>query len=178
MNESVPTIKGVFVKAHVSSMKKDKGEEGVRLLEEKFGKPLTFANTDDIPLHDEVKLLECATEILNPDLPKEKTAYEAGRLHFKNFLTTPFGRIILPFFKNQFKLMMLQSHNIAGHVFRGVTFMTEDLGEKSVKIVMKHGDYPIEHFQGLLQEWMNYSELSGKVEANKKDGEYEYILRW
>ena len=100
MNEATPTIKGIFVKAHIDSMKQEKGEEGLRLLEEKYGKPLTFDNADNIPLHDEISLLECATEILDPSLPKEKVAYEAGRLHFKNFLTTPFAKILFPFFKN------------------------------------------------------------------------------
>lgn len=178
MSDSTPTIKGIFVRAHVDSIKKEKGNEGLALLEERYGKPLTFNNSDNVPLHDEVTLLECATEILDPSLPKEKVSYEAGRLHFKNFLTTPFARIILPFFKNQFKVMMLQSHNIAGHIFQGVSFTAEDLGEKSVKMIMKNNDYPIEHFQGFLQEWMHYSGLEGTIEAVKKEDSYEYLMKW
>lgn len=176
--KSEPTIKGIFVKSHIDSIKKAKGEDGLKLLEEKYGSPLIFKNADSIPVRDEVRLLECATEILSPDLPKEQVSFEAGRLHFKDFLTTPFARILFPFFKNQFKTMMLQSHNIAGHIFEGVTFTAVDLGENSVKVIMKNNDYPLAHFQGLLQEWMNYSELHGNVEAVKRDDAYEYTMKW
>lgn len=178
MTDSTPTIKGIFVKAHVTAMKEEKGEEGLRLLEEKYGGPLTFQNTDNIPLRDEVKLLECSVELLQPDIPKDKISYEAGRLHFKNFLKTPFARVLFPFFKNQFKLMMLQAHNIAGHVFQGVTFTTEDIGEHEVKVMTTHNDYPIEHFQGFLKEWMEYAGLNGIVTATKRDDTYEYRMKW
>jgi uncharacterized protein (TIGR02265 family) len=178
MSDKTPTIKGIFVKSHIKGLEKEKGEEGVRLLGEKFGKPLDFKNSDSIPIRDEVRLLECAVEILNQDLPKEKIAYEAGRLHFKNFLTTPLAKILFPFFKGQFKLMMMQAQSIAGHVFEGVEFTSSELGEKNVKVSIKNNDYPLEHFQGLLQEWMNYSDLKGTVEAVKVDDAYEYVLRW
>lgn len=179
MSDRPPTIKGVFLKSHIKGIQKEKGDEGVRLLAEKYGKPLDFNNSDNVPIRDEVRLLECAVEILNQDpLPKEKISYEAGRLHFRNFLTTPIARILFPFFKGQFKVMMLQAKSIAGHIFEGVDFVSSELGEKSVKICLKNNDYPIEHFQGLLQEWMHYSGLEGTVEAVKTDDAYEYTMRW
>lgn len=160
-------------------MQKEKGEAGVRLLAEKYGKPLDFKNSDKIPVSEEVRLLECAVEILiSEPLAKEKISYEAGRLHFKNFLTTPIARILFPFFKGQFKTMMMEAKNIAGHIFEGVEFTSTELGERSVQIRLKNNDYPVEHFQGLLQEWMNYSGLHGNVEANKIDEVYEYTLKW
>ncbi len=74
--------------------------------------------------------------------------------------------------------MMLQTQNIAGHIFQGVQFQAEDLGEKSVKVSMRNNDYPLSHFQGLLQEWMNYSGLHGTVAAVKTDDAYNYTMKW
>ncbi len=179
MNSNIPTIKGIFVRSHIERIKKEKGEEGVRLLEEKFGKPLVIKNTDNVPIKDEVHLLECAVELLsNESLSGTKLSYEAGRLHFTNFLTTPLAKILFPFFKSQFKMIMLQTRNIAGHVFEGITFTSVDLGENGVKVILTNNDYPIEHFQGFFQEWLNYSELHGTVEAVKVEDAYEYTIRW
>lgn len=176
---STPTIKGIFVKSHINAVQREKGEEGLRLLTQSYGKPLNFNNTDHVPIRDEVKLLECALQILSPvPLAKEKIAYESGRLHFKNFLTTPIAKIFFPYFKGQFKLMMMNARTIAGHIFEGVAFRSIDLGEKSVQLMLKNNDYPIEHFQGLLQEWLTYSGLKGTVTAQEKDDAYIYTLQW
>jgi uncharacterized protein (TIGR02265 family) len=121
MSENTPTIKGIFLKSHINGIRKEKGEEGIRLLEQKYGKPLDFKNTDNVPVREEVHLLECAVEILSDEiLPKEKVSYESGRLHFKNFLTTPIAKIIFPYFKNQFKLMIMNAQNIEVHIFERV----------------------------------------------------------
>lgn len=178
MNET-PTIKGVFVKSHIAAVRREKGDEGVEQLEKKYGKPLVFKNSDNVPIRDEVFLIECAVQILSKTpIPKEKVSYEAGRLHFKDFLTTPLAKILFPFFKNQFKLLMMQARSIAGHVFQGVDFSSVDLGEKAVKVVTKNNDYPVEHFQGLFQEWMEYSGLKGTVEQAIVEDSYEYTMKW
>jgi len=178
-SHKTPTIKGIFVKSHVEAVRREKGDEGLKLLEEKYAKPLNFKNSENVPLRDEVRLIEYALEILSDKpIPKEDFAYEAGKLHFRNFLTTPFAKILFPFFKNRFRLVTMQAHNIAGHVFEGVRFYSVGLADKSVKVVMKNNDYPIDHFRGFLQEWMEYSGLQGTVIAEDKDGAYEYTLEW
>ncbi len=179
MDSQTPTIKGIFVKSHINRIKKEKGDDGLHLLEEKIGHPLDFKNTDNVPLRDEVAILEAAVRILSKEpLPEEKVSLEAGKLHFNNFLTTPLAKILFPFFKDKFKTVMMQTQNIAGHVFEGVNFTSMVLGEKEVRITMRNNDYPIEHFQGFFQEWMKYSGLNGSVDAVKTDGAYEYTMRW
>ena len=75
--------------------------------------------------------------------------------------------------------MMLQTHNIAGHVFRGVKFTSYDLGGNSVKVIMENNDYPLDHFRGLFQEWMDYMGCRGKVVAkNSSKNTYKYTMRW
>ena len=76
-------------------------------------------------------------------------------------------------------MLMINSPSIAGHVFKGVKFYADDLGNNSVKVTMENNDYPISHFQGLFQEWMEFSGLTGKVDAKESaPNRYEYIINW
>jgi uncharacterized protein (TIGR02265 family) len=132
-----------------------------------------------VPVREEVKIIELALDILSPlPIPPERRAFEAGRLHFRNFSTTPLGRIVFSMFRTDFKLMMMQASNIAGHVFKGVHFASEDLGPKAVRVTMTNNDYPIDHFRGLFQEWMEFAGKSGRVEASAAGGAYAYTMRW
>jgi len=175
-----PTIKGIFVNSHIKKVREAKGEEGVRELEKKFGMPLKFGNFEDVPVQEEVRLIECALEVLRGGLvPDTEKAFEAGRLHFTNFSQTPLGRILFSQFKNNFKMLMMNAPSIAGHVFKGVRFYADELAPNKVKVTMENNDYPIEHFKGLFQEWMNFSGLEGTVEARETaPNRYEYLMQW
>lgn len=178
--EKAPTIKGIFVNSHVKKVSQEKGEDGLRELEKKFGKPIKFKNLEDVPVRDEVRLIECALEVLRGEsIPEPELSFEAGKLHFINFSETPFGRIIFSQFRNSFKLMMANAASIAGHVFKGVRFYSEETGPKSFKVVMENNDYPMDHFLGLFQEWMNFSGLKGVVRAKETaPNRFEYLMEW
>lgn len=175
-----PTIKGIFINSHIKKVRQERGDEGVRELEKKFGMPLNFRNFEDVPVREEVHLIECALEVLegNP-IPDERKQFEAGRLHFKNFSQTPFGRIIFSQFRNNFKMLMMNTPNIAGHVFKDVRFYADELGPKEVRVTMENNDYPVDHFRGLFQEWMDFSGLKGTVEAQETaPNRFAYIMTW
>ncbi|OGK18391.1 hypothetical protein A3G67_03825 [Candidatus Roizmanbacteria bacterium RIFCSPLOWO2_12_FULL_40_12] len=177
-DEKRPTIKGIFVKSHIKAVFQKAGKEGVELLQKKYGKSLQFRNSESVPIREEVKIIELSLDILEPDFTGNKK-FEAGRLHFRNFATTPLANIIFSAFKKNFKLMMMQSPNIAGHVFQGVRFVSEDLGEKAVKVIMENNDYPIEHFGGLFYEWMLFAGYEGTVEQQSIGSDkYAYIMKW
>jgi uncharacterized protein (TIGR02265 family) len=179
MANVTPTIKGIFVKSHINAVKEKKGSEGIKLLEQQYGEPLDFKNTDNVLVSKEVKLIEYITQILaDTPIPDDQLAYEAGKQHFRDFATTPLARIVLPFFKNQFKSVIMQAQSIAGHVFQGVIFSSQDLGEHEVKLTMKNNDYPLDHFKGFFQAWMEYSGLHGTVTATNHDGSYDYVMKW
>ena len=180
MTDKKPTIKGIFVNSHINKVRQEKGEEGVRELEKKFGMKIDFGNLEDVPVREEVRLIECSLEVLKgQSMPDSERAFEAGRLHFINFSGTPFGRIIFSQFKNSFKMMMMNAPSIAGHVFKGVRFYSEDMGPNSVKVTMENNDYPIDHFRGLFQEWMSFSGFEGTVEAKETaPNRYEYLAQW
>lgn len=175
-----PTIKGMFVKSHVRAVRLAKGEEGIRALGKCYGGPVEFRNSDDVSVRDEIRLIECALDVLTGgSVPPAERAFEAGRLHFRNFTTTPLGRILFALFRKNIRLTLLQSTNIAGHVFDGVRFSTVDLGPAEVRIRMENADYPIDHFRGLFHEWLIFSGNTGNVAASTAGrGVYEYHIRW
>ncbi len=174
------TIRGIFVSSHVDAVRRSTGEEGVQLLEKRFGKPLKFGMMDAVPIRDEVKIIDLALEILSDKpFPEDQQAFEAGRLHFKNFSQTPLGEFLLSFFKNDFKLVMLRAPSIANHIFSGITFSSKELGPTMVAVIMSKSDYPPEHFHGIFSEWMHFSGLRGRIEvAENENGNLVYTMRW
>lgn len=175
-----PTIRGVFVNSHVDAVRRSKGEEGIRALEERYGKPVRFGNTERVPVREEIKIIEIAFQILS-EIPAtaEQLTFEAGRFHFRNFITTPLGKFVFSFFKDSFKSVMLRATAVAEQIFEGVEFSTQDLGPTSVKVTMKNNDYPLGHFKGLFHEWMHQSMGQGRVQASETpDGAFEYVMTW
>jgi uncharacterized protein (TIGR02265 family) len=175
-----PVIKGIFVNSHIKAVAKAKGRAGLAELARRFGKPLRYGNLQNIPVAEEVRLIEAALQVLSPrPIPKKQLPYEAGRLHFQNFSQTSYGRILLNTLPKNFKRLMLNAKYIAQHVFKGVIFTSFDDGPKAVSVIMENNDYPIEHFRGLFAEWMDYFGLKGNVTASRIDNRsYKYRMSW
>ena len=175
-----PTIKGIFVKSHIRSLERERGHEGVEELHKRFGRPLNYSNTDDVPIRDEVAILGHIVDITAPrHLSAQERELEAGKLHFRNFSTTPLWALTESLFGANQKKILMRSQYIAGHVFQDVTFLSEDRGPSSVKITMFNNDYPIEHFQGFFEEWLTVAGLKGEVRAAAHGrGRYEYLISW
>lgn len=176
---AVPLIKGIFVNSHIDAVRRVLGEEGVRLLEERFGAPLHFRNTEDVPVHDEVRIIEQALDLLHPETPPAARAYEAGRLHFRNFSTTPWAKILFTVFPRNYRFMLLHCKTVAERVFKGVEVDATETGPCRVLVVMANADYPLDHFKGFFHEWMHYFGLAGNVEGRELGpGIHEYDAHW
>jgi uncharacterized protein (TIGR02265 family) len=176
--EKIPTIKGIFVMSHVDALERVAGEEGMAELVRRMGRRVRYGSNDDVPVREEIEILEHVHDIVSgkPSYPRERSV-GAGRLHFKNFSETPLGEVILAL--TNFKTALLKSGWIAGRVFRGIEFIPEELGDRSVRIIMKNNDYAIDHFKGFFEAWMESSGLHGSVTASdKKESGYEYVLLW
>ncbi len=175
-----PTIKGIFVKSHIGALEKAHGKQALVDLGRRFGRSIDFRNNENVPVADEVKILEHIVEILAAtQLPPSERALEAGRLHFRDFTTTPLWRILGPIFGKDLKVLFMHSRHIAGHVFQGVIFTAEDLGPTNVKITMTNNDYPVEHFAGFFEEWIKAAGFSPHVDAKALPrGIYEYTISW
>ena len=181
MKSPKPVIKGMFVRSHIEAVRKVKGEKGVKELERRYGKPIKFGHVQYVPVREEVKIIELTLDVLNPTpVPALVREFEAGRLHFRNFSTTPYGRIIFSALPRDFKLMMMNTRYIAQHVFRHVKFTSIDLGPQVLKVIMENNDYPIDHFKGLFYEWMRFFDLKrANVDAREiASNVYEYTMVW
>lgn len=180
MAQRIPTIKGLFFNSHVKAVRAKVGGNGVKQLEESLGFALSHSNSDDIPVTEEAALIEASLPLLSdPQISQNLKDFEAGKLHFKNFMSTPFANIIFSVFKSQFKLLMMNAHNIAGHVFNGMNFETKDVGKNSLHMIISNDYYPLDHFRGLFTAWMEYSGLQGTIHAREvSEHVHEYYFEW
>lgn len=175
-----PTIKGVFVKSHLKALEKEYGISALEKLQQNFNRPIDFSDGEDVPVRTEVQLLETIVDTISKKkLTAKEREIEAGKLHFRNFATTPLWSVINSVFGQNFKLLLMQSPVIGGRVFNGVRFSSEDIGNRSVKIVMENNDYPLEHFLGFFEAWLAAAGLNGYVEGYARSEHiYEYVISW
>ncbi len=175
-----PTIKDMFVKSHIRALERDLGQAGITELERRFGRPILYGNGDDVPIADEVALLEHIVEMQSSEpLTHDEIELEAGRLHFRNFSATPLWKIIEPMFGWNHKRILMASTRISGYVFQDVQFSSEEMGESAVRIAMYNNDYPLAHFQGFLEEVLGHWRLDGRVDARIESiGCYVYTISW
>lgn len=174
-----PTIKGIFVNSHLKAVERARGEDGLRRLEILVGQPLRFGVTEDVPVATEVRILEAAVELLLDPVAAADVAYEAGRLHYRNFKGTPWATVLFGMLPRDFRFMVLHSPAIAERVFKGVGFEAEELGPSTLKLVMDNADYPMEHFKGFFAQWMADFGLKGTVVGQAvAPRRYEYLMQW
>ena len=179
MPKQTPTIKGIFVNSHIKALRADKGPVAVIELEKIYGKPLKFKNLEDVPVSEEVKIIDGILDILYGKMPEPKKAFEAGRLHFRNFMRTPLARAIYAQSRVSAKATFMLAGKIASQVFKGVELKSESLGPRTVKFSLKNSAYPLEHFEGFFQEWINKLGFLGSVSSEQLGpGHYEYLLDW
>lgn len=180
MKIKTPTIKGLFVKSHLKALVKAKGKAALEELKKRYCKPIAFKNLGDIPVEEEEAIIGHCLDIQTGwNLSPDWHAFEAGRLHFNNFLTTPLAKLLLSQFKKQFKSLMMMSDQIGHRVFTGTEFHSRDTGPNSVTLTMKDNCYHIEHFKGFFQAWMDFSNLHGTVESKQLGPNFfEYVMRW
>lgn len=180
METKSPTIKGMFVNTHIEVLRQQRGEAGLLELEKRLGKRIYYKPFQDVPVRDELAIIELVLQILKGDsIPAKDLEYQAGRLHFENFSQTPYGRLILSQYKGKFKKAMLHSARIASYVFYGVKFESQDLGPGVIKVIMENNDCPIDHFRGLFSAWMEHAGLKGEIKAREIPPDtYEYLAMW
>jgi uncharacterized protein (TIGR02265 family) len=179
MQKPNPTIKGIFINSHIKALERARGSEAVKQLEQLYGRPLFFKTFADVPVAEEVKILDYIIEILYGDMPAPKKAYEGGRLHLRNFLATHVGKLLLLQSRTGLKATLLLAGKVAGLIFKGVVLETEDYGKQTVKITVRYSAYPLEHFQGFFQEWLAVLGYLGTVSVEPPEGEAEiYLIDW
>jgi uncharacterized protein (TIGR02265 family) len=179
-HNSEPTIKGLFVMSHVRALEEKKGRDGIVELLTRYGKPIHFGAFDNVPLREEVAIIEHSLDILTEDtIPLEKREFEAGKLHFENFSHTELGGLVLPLFRSNVRAFFMNANHIAGYVFKGVRFVSTERGPGDIRIIMENNDYPLAHFAGFFQGVLDYGSLDGRVQGEDMgDGRYAYDITW
>ncbi len=163
---SRPTIEGLFVNSHLRAFSRERGSEGLAELLRRTGHEHHYASTDDVPVVDEIQLLECIVDITSPvSLSHEERQAEAGRLHLRNFSTTTMWTLVEQLIGRNLKFLFMQSSWIGAWVFTGIQFTSEDLGENRVRITMSNSEYPIAHFKAFFEQWLHELSVDGTVDA-------------
>jgi hypothetical protein len=175
-----PTIKGIFVLSHIRALEKERGKKALAELRKRYGKSLNFRPADNVPIDDEYEILGHIIDMTSAKkLTDEERAFEAGKLHLKNFATTPMWLILDPMIRHNPKWVLLQSKYIAELIFENVSFESHDLNQNAVQLVLHNAQgYPLEHFQGFLYELMAAARLTGAVESGVDHGAYVYTISW
>ena len=97
MMAAEPTIRGVFVRSHINALVKKRGPHALEELEERYGKPIHFSDRDEVPVREEIAILEHIVDIISDkSLSPTERSLEAGKLHFKNFTSTHCGCSLHP----------------------------------------------------------------------------------
>lgn len=162
-------------------MRKKKGDKAVAALEQSFGRPLFFRRLEDVPVGDEVRIIELAYDLLHEGHGLTGAAREraAGRLHFANFSETTLGSALMhsmPHTKQNFRTLLFNMGSIARSVFKHSEFRAQDT-RAGICVTMKNSGYPPEHFQGFFEAWMEHWGLPAKVTRKHKAPDvHEYVL--
>lgn len=175
-----PSIKGIFVMSHVDALETKKGHDGIVELLARYGKPIRFGIMDDVPVREEVAIIEHTLDILTGGkYHGDERAFEAGRLHLHNFSRTALGGMVLPIFRTVPQLFFLHADLIAKNVFRHVRFVSEEKGPRAIRVVMENNDYPLLHFAGFFQGVLEYGGFHGSVVAEDlSERRYAYDIAW
>lgn len=185
MNEiKIPLIKGIFINSHIRHLRNDKGDAAIIELERRYGKPLEFKTFENVPVIEEVRILDLILEITGEvPIDEHERDFESGRHHFRNFATTPFGKILMgavPKTPEGFRIMLTSSGYISRHVFKNLQFDSEPSDENTLVSIMFNSGYPLHHFRGLYYEWMRAWDLhDAQVEAYELGaGHHKYCMIW
>jgi uncharacterized protein (TIGR02265 family) len=175
-----PTIRGLFVMSHINALEAKKGNAGIVELMARYGKPIRFGALDNVPVREEVAIIEHVLDILTDDgVPRERREFEAGKLHFENFSKTELGGLVMPLFRSNVRAFFMNANHIAGYVFNGVRFIAEERGPGDIRLIMENNDYPLDHFAGFFQGVLEYGRLTGTVTATDLgERRYAYDIRW
>jgi uncharacterized protein (TIGR02265 family) len=184
MHHKTPLIKGMFINSHIDRLRREKGEAAVYELKISIGRYEGYNNFDDYPVREEIKVIETVLDILSDGkVDPVHRSFEAGRLHFRDFAETVFGKMTLGLATKTpegFRRLMQMVNYIGQYVFKHTNFTSKVVDEHSVTITMENNDYPIDHFKGLFFEWAHYWGLKNpKVSAYIiAPNKFEYTVMW
>lgn len=172
------TIKGMFLKNLISMVKKDKGVEGLQRLEEEFGEKINFSAMSDYPIEIEMKLHKAIMQVYFGEV-NLKNYRKLGQMNMHYYTESIVGKTIFSLVGKDLKASALKAQKFTDTIASGIQIEFTDLGETKMKAVIRGLPYPIEYYQGIFEESLNYFKKKGTVSAKKTaPEEYVYITEW
>jgi uncharacterized protein (TIGR02265 family) len=173
-----PTVKGFFLKGVVDEVKRQKGKEGLKRLEELMGGPAHFAPFKDYPMKDMLKLYDSVAELLFGE-NNDDTQLEVGKLTVTVYTNSIVGKTMLSLLGRDIKKTALSLPRIFDTVGSGFEFETEDLGPQKVKIRIKNDPFNIHFRKGMFMAGVEaFGRQPTIVERTLGPGDYEFEIEW
>ena len=171
------TVKGMFLKNLVETVKQKKGPEGLKKLEDKFG-DLRFSGIKDYPVETEIKLQKAAMEVIFGKVSPDNYV-EFGKLGFLTYANSLIGKTIFSLLGKDVKKIALGVPTAINTISSGFKITVTDLGAQKVSIRMINNPYITQYYEGVYKGAMEYLNVQGKIEVNVlREHDYEYILEW
>lgn len=171
------TVKGVFLKNLVETLRRTKGPEGLKLLEERMGN-IQYSSFKNYPLSLLVKLLNIAVEIQDGKYSKEGMI-TFGKMAFTIYAESVIGKTMFALFANDIKKAALGVQTALNTVTTNFPVEVTELADNKVSIRMSKNPHPIEYYEGLWTAAVTYFNQEGTVEAKElAANDYEYIISW
>ena len=145
------TVSGFSMKSVIGQVEKEKGPEGLKELEEKYGNSIEFYSFRRYAFEDKDKLTDAACEVLYGDKTHE-SYYKLGKVAFKYYTGTTAGKVIMSFFAKDIKSAMLGMPRALSSMQKQEDFKmeVEDLGPKKIKFIMTNSPYKAPYLAGLM----------------------------
>jgi len=170
--------KGLFLKGYVDMLRKQKGPEAIEKLKTMMDGEINFSQLKSYPMEIEIKLKDSIIKILYGKITDE-AELEFGKLSFQVYADSVLGKTMFSLFGNNLKKLSLSVSRVLDSVVEGITFETEELGEKKVLIRITDNVHNIRHYEGVWLAAIKYFGHQGAVKAvDKGNNVHEYVLSW
>jgi len=171
------TVKGFVLKGVLKIVKKEKGEKGLKQLEQKFGS-LKFSAFNDYPTETNAELRKMAAEVIYGK-HDEETEYLFGKITFESYADSLIGKTMFSLLGNNLKKVAMGLPKILSTVNKGLESEVEDLGSKKVRIRMKNNPYHIKYHEGVWAAGAEFFKEKYKITSRVlAPGDYEYVMEW
>lgn len=171
------TVKGVFLKSLVETVRAKKGNEGVKQLEKEFGS-LDFSAFQNYPLTEQARLNKAASIVLFGSHTPE-AEYEFGRLSFKTYADSIIGKTMFSLIGDDPLKVASALPKILNMVTSGLDIEVKAVGPIKVSLRMKNLPFHIKHYEGCCAAAAEHFGHTAVIESKvwgKND--YEYIVEW
>jgi len=171
------TTKGIFLKSMVDAVRKEKGPEGLKELEEIFG-DIHFAGFKDYPGEVDKRLNKAVIKVIYGEETPEAWR-EFGKLGFRTYADSIIGKTMFSLLGNDLRRIALAVERVFNTVTSGYQISVEEVSESEIRIRIKNTHENREYLKGLFVAAVEHFGEKGKVTSRVfGEEDYEYSVKW